>query len=336
MQIGPHSLRNRLAVAPMAGVTDRPFRRLCREFGAGYAVSEMVASDRRLWNSGKSKRRRDHDGEVGPVAVQIVGTDPATMAEAARFNVGHGAQIIDINMGCPAKKVCNVAAGSALMRDESLVGRILDAVVAAVDVPVTLKIRTGWDREHRNAVGIAVLAERAGVGALAVHGRTRADLFSGAAEYATIAAVKAAVRIPVIANGDIDSPDKARHVLAVTNADGIMIGRAAHGHPWIFREVEHFLATGRYLAPPTLDELHRVLVGHLQAMHDFYGDPAGVRIARKHVGWYSRSLPGGDALRARINEIDHAAQQIVAVDAFFARARHAGAGAQRPPYREAA
>ncbi len=336
MQIGPHKLRNRLAVAPMAGVTDRPFRQLCRAFGAGYAVSEMVASDHRLWNSDKSRRRRDHDGEPDPVSVQIVGTDPVVMAEAARFNVGHGARIIDINMGCPAKKVCNVAAGSALMRDETLVARILDAVVAAVDVPVTLKIRTGWDDTRRNAVAIARLAERSGIRALTVHGRTRADLFSGQAEYATIAAVKASVGIPVIANGDIDSPDKARHVLAITGADAIMIGRAAHGRPWIFREIDHFLTHGRYLPAPTLSEQCEVILAHVRALHAFYGEAVGTRVARKHVGWYARSLPGGEFLRSRVNTLDAAADQVTAIEAFFAHEQRLFAPSTHTPYREAA
>ena len=336
MQIGPHKLRNQLAVAPMAGVSDRPFRQLCRAFGAGYAVSEMVASDHRLWNSDQSRRRRDHEGEVDPVSVQIVGTDPAIMAEAARFNVGHGAGVIDINMGCPAKKVCNVAAGSALMRDETLVGRILEAVVAAVDVPVTLKIRTGWDRTQRNAVAIAKLAERSGIRALTVHGRTRADLFSGEAEYATIAAVKASVGIPVIANGDIDSPDKARHVLAITGADAVMIGRAAHGRPWIFREIDHFLTHGRYLAGPSLFEQRDVILAHVRALHAFYGEAVGARVARKHVGWYARSLPGGELLRSRVNGLDAAADQVSAIDAFFAHEQRPVAPATPTPYREAA
>lgn len=336
MQIGPHKLRNRLAVAPMAGVTDRPFRQLCRSLGAGYAVSEMVASDQRLWNSDKSRRRRDHDGEADPVAVQIVGTEPETMARAARFNVDHGAAIIDINMGCPAKKVCNVAAGSALMRDEALVARILDAVVTAVDVPVTLKIRTGWDHATRNAVGIARLAEGCGIRALTVHGRTRADLFTGEAEYATIAAVKAAVTIPVIANGDIDSPDKARHVLSVTGADAIMIGRAAHGRPWIFREIDHFLAHGRYLPEPSPGEQLAVMLEHVQALHAFYGEAVGTRVARKHVGWYARRLPSGEQLRRCINALDTASGQLAAIAAHFLHDHDCAVEAAQPSFREAA
>jgi tRNA-dihydrouridine synthase B len=317
MYVGPHLLANRLAVAPMAGVTDRPFRQLCKAMGAGYAVSEMVASDRRLWHSEKSRRRRDHDGEVEPIAVQIAGAEPSMMAEAARFNVDQGAQIIDINMGCPAKKVCNVAAGSALLRDERLVGRILDAVVAAVDVPVTLKMRTGWDRAHRNAVSVARMAESAGIRALAIHGRTRADLYSGEAEYATIAAVKAEVRIPVIANGDIDSPEKARDVLQRTGADGVMIGRAAQGRPWIFREIDHFLRTGHKLPAPSLEDTRDILLEHLAALYAFYGEETGVRVARKHVGWYTGKLVDGDRLRARVNALADAGAQLDAVRAFF-------------------
>jgi len=317
MQVGPYTLRNRLVVAPMAGVTDRPFRQLCKALGAGYAVSEMTASDSRLWNTHKSRRRRDHDGEVEPVAVQIAGTEPAQMAEAARFNVAHGAQIIDINMGCPAKKVCNVLAGSALMRDERRVASILEAVVAAVQVPVTLKIRTGWDRENRNAVRIALIAEASGVQALAVHGRTRADLFAGEAEYATISAVKAAVRIPVIANGDIDSPAKARHVLELTGADAVMIGRAALGQPWIFRDVDHFLRLGTQGKAPELDEVREIMEAHLGALHAFYGDIAGARVARKHVAWYARKLPGGETLRAVVNTLPDPRAQLDAVARFF-------------------
>jgi len=309
MQIGPYRLRNRLAVAPMAGVTDRPFRQLCKRLGAGYAVSEMTASDSRLWNTRKSRNRRDHAGEVEPIAVQIAGTDPAQLAEAARHNVGEGAQIIDINMGCPAKKVCNVLAGSALLRDEPLVGRILDAVVAAVDVPVTLKIRTGWDRAERNAVRVARIAEAAGISALAVHGRARNDLYQGEAEYDTIAEVKSAVSIPVIANGDIDSPQKAKFVLDATGCDAVMIGRAAQGRPWIFREIAHFLATGETLPPPTLTEIRDILLGHLDHLHAFYGEPQGVRIARKHLGWYAKDRPENLAFRAVVNRAETAAEQ---------------------------
>jgi tRNA-dihydrouridine synthase B len=317
MQVGPYTLRNRLVVAPMAGVTDRPFRQLCKALGAGYAISEMTASDSRLWNTHKSRRRRDHDGEVAPVAVQIAGTEPGQMAEAARFNVDHGAQIIDINMGCPAKKVCNVMAGSALMRDETRVAGILEAVVAAVPVPVTLKIRTGWDRENRNAVRIALIAEASGVQALAVHGRTRADLYQGEAEYATISAVKAAVRIPVIANGDIDSPAKARQVLEVTGADAAMIGRAALGRPWIFREVDHFLRTGTPSKAPDRSEIRDIIEAHLGALHAFYGDLVGARVARKHVSWYAQGLPRGESLRTAVNTLSDPQAQLDAVARFF-------------------
>lgn len=327
MQVGPYALRNRLAVAPMAGVTDRPFRQLCKSLGAGYAVSEMVASDARLRATAKSSRRRDHDGEVAPVAVQIAGADPVTMADAARFNVDEGAQIIDVNMGCPARKVCNVAAGSALLRDEALVARILEAVVGAVPVPVTLKMRTGWDHQHRNAVRVARIAESAGIRMLAVHGRTRADLYEGSAEYDTIAAVKTAVRIPVLANGDVDSPHKARAVLARTGADGVMIGRAAQGRPWIFREIDQFLREGTLPPPPSPLEVHAILRGHLMALYGFYGEPAGVRVARKHVGWTARGLDGGERLRQAVNALACAEAQLRAVDDFFLDPERFDAGA---------
>ena len=320
--LGSHTLRNNLFVAPMAGVTDRPFRQLCKRLGAGYAVSEMVASNAQLWKSEKTMRRANHAGEVEPIAVQIAGADPAMMAEAARYNVANGAQIIDINMGCPAKKVCNVAAGSALLQNEPLVVRIVEAVVAAVGtgpdaVPVTLKIRTGWNRENRNAVHIARLAEAAGISMLTVHGRTRADLYHGEAEYDTIAAVKAAVRIPVVANGDIDSPAKARAVLAATGADAIMIGRAAQGRPWLFREIDHFLATGELLPPPRIAEIRQVMNEHLEDHYAFYGEYTGVRTARKHIGWYTRGLSGANAFRHRMNTLDTTREQLVAVNAFF-------------------
>ncbi|MFO1321058.1 MAG: tRNA dihydrouridine synthase DusB [Burkholderiales bacterium] len=317
MQIGPYRLRNRLALAPMAGVTDRPFRQLCKRLGAGYAVSEMTASDPRLWNTPKSRTRRCHDGEPEPIAVQIAGTDPEAIANAARFNVDQGARIIDINMGCPARKVCNVLAGSALMRDESLVGRILDAVVAAVSVPVTLKMRTGWDVHNRNAVSIARLAESAGIQALSVHGRTRSDFYEGAAEYRTIAEVKCVVGIPVIANGDIDSPAKARAVLAQTGADGVMIGRAAQGRPWLFREIDAFLRDGTVLPDPERSEMRDIVLEHLHALYDLYGLQRGARVARKHVGWYTRAIPGGDTLRHLMNHLDDAQRQLEAVAAFF-------------------
>ena len=292
VRIGPYTLPNRLILAPMAGVTDQPFRQLCRRLGAGLVVSEMVTSDVRLWNSRKSRLRLLHEGDPEPRSVQIAGGDPQMLAEAAARNVELGAQIIDINMGCPAKKVCNKAAGSALMKDEGLVSAILEAVVGAVDVPVTLKIRTGWDRQNKNGLTVAKIAEQSGIAALAVHGRTRADLYTGEAEYDTIAAIKQAVSIPVFANGDIDTPLKARQVLLATGADGLLIGRAAQGRPWIFREIDHYLATGELLAPPDLAEVERILLEHLRALHAFYGDVMGVRIARKHVSWYLATLPG--------------------------------------------
>jgi tRNA-dihydrouridine synthase B len=321
MHIGPYKLKNRLIVAPMAGVTDRAFRKLCKSLGAGMAVSEMMTSNAALWATHKTRRRADHEGEVEPVCVQIAGADPDRMADAARHNAERGAQIIDINMGCPAKKVCNVAAGSALLRDEPLVGRILDAVIAAVPVPVTLKIRTGWDRDNRNALRVAKIAESAGVRALAIHGRTRADAYNGAAEYDTIAEVKTAVGIPVIANGDIGTPQKAREVLERTRADAIMIGRAAQGRPWIFREIEHYLQTGEELPPPTVEEIRQVLVQHLRDLYALYGEQAGVRVARKHIAWYTKGLLGAEAFRQRMNRLESAEEQIDAVDAFFAALR---------------
>ncbi|UCG96607.1 MAG: tRNA dihydrouridine synthase DusB [Burkholderiales bacterium] len=317
MRIGSHELNNRVFAAPMAGVTDRPFRRLCRRFGAGYAVAEMAASNPRLWASEKTARRLNHDGERAPVAVQLAGADPQMLAEAARYNVDRGAQIIDINMGCPAKKVCSVASGSALLRDEALVARILQAVVAAVEVPVTLKFRTGWSPEGRNAVRIARMAEQAGVRMLTLHGRTRTCGFGGQAEYETIAEVKRAVSIPVVANGDIDSPRKARDVLAATGADAVMIGRAAQGRPWIFREIEHFLATGEDLPSPTVDEVRPELQEHLQEHYAFYGAEQGVRTARKHIIWYTRRLVGGEAFCEQMNRIDEADAQASAVDGFL-------------------
>lgn len=320
MHIGPYTLANNVFAAPMAGVTDRPFRQLCRSFGAGYAVSEMVTSRRELWNSLKTSRRANHEGEPGPVAVQIAGTDAAMMAEAAAYNVERGAQIIDINMGCPAKKVCNKWAGSALMQDEPLALAIAQAVVRACEphgVPVTLKMRTGWSQSHRNAVTLARAFEGAGVRMLTVHGRTREQGYGGEAEYGTIAAVKDAVRIPVVANGDITSPEKARAVLAATGADAVMVGRAAQGRPWIFREIVHFLATGTHLAPPLVAEVRRALLGHLQDHYALYGEFTGVRSARKHIGWYVRSLPGGEAFRAEMNAIEDSAAQLRAVQRFF-------------------
>ena len=320
MQIGPYTLPNALFVAPMAGVTDRPFRQLCREFGAGYAVSEMVTSRKDLWHTLKTSRRANHDGEPGPIAVQIAGTEPAMMAEAARYNIDRGAQIIDINLGCPAKKVCNKWAGSALMQDEALALQIVQAVVEASapqGVPVTLKMRTGWCQSHKNAVALARAAEQAGVQMVTVHGRTREQGYKGEAEYDTIAAVKAALRIPVVANGDIDSPEKARAVLQATGADALMVGRAAQGRPWIFREIGHYLATGEHLAPPLVAEVRRALLAHLEDHYGLYGEYTGVRSARKHIGWYVRSLPGGEAFRERMNTLQGSTEQLAAVADYF-------------------
>ncbi|KAF1718601.1 tRNA dihydrouridine synthase DusB [Pseudoxanthomonas yeongjuensis] len=310
MRIGVHTIAPGLILAPMAGVTDKPFRQLCKRLGAGLAVSEMTSGDPRLWHTQKSLHRMDHVGEPAPVSVQIAGTEPRVLADAARYNVDHGAQIIDINMGCPAKKVCNAWAGSALMRDEALVARILEAVVAAVDVPVTLKIRTGWDARNRNGLRIARIAESAGIAALAVHGRTRDQQYTGAAEYETIAAIKSALGIPVMANGDIDSPQKAAFVLQATGADALLVGRAAQGRPWIFREIAHFLATGTVLPPPALNEVRDILLGHLQALHAFYGEYQGVRIARKHLGWYAKDRPENAAFRAVVNRAESADAQL--------------------------
>ena len=301
----------------MAGVTDRPFRQLCKQLGAGYAVSEMAAYNPRLWQTEQTSRRINHDGVMAPRAVQIAGAAPAMLADCARFNVERGAQVIDINMGCPVKKVCNSWCGSALLQDERLVGQILDAVVAAVDVPVTLKFRTGWDRQHKNALNIARLAQSAGIAMLTLHGRTRADGYNGAAEYDTIAAVKAAVTIPVVANGDITTPEKARHVLAVTGADAVMVGRAAQGRPWIFREIVHFLATGTHLAAPLVSEVATLMDEHLRAHYAFYGEYLGVRTARKHIGWYVRDLAGGEDFRQSMNLLEDCEQQLTAVNDFF-------------------
>jgi tRNA-dihydrouridine synthase B len=310
MRIGPFDIANPLVLAPMAGVTDKPFRILCKQMGAGLCVSEMTTSDPRLWTSNKSLHRMDHSGEPAPISVQIAGTVPEVLAAAARHNVEHGAQIIDINMGCPAKKVCNAWAGSALMQDEALVARILGAVVQAVDVPVTLKIRTGWNRENRNGLAIARIAEDCGIAALAVHGRTRADHYTGEAEYDTIAAIKQALRIPVLANGDVTTPEKARFVLDYTKADGLLVGRAAQGRPWIFREIAHYLATGEVLPEPRPAEVATILLGHLRALHQFYGEVAGVRIARKHLGWYAKDRPENAAFRAVVNRAETAAEQL--------------------------
>jgi tRNA-dihydrouridine synthase B len=320
MHIGQFALANPLFVAPMAGVTDRPFRQLCKTLGAGYAVSEMVTSRRDLWNTLKTSRRANHDGEPGPIAVQIAGTDAQMMADAAAYNIDRGAQIIDINMGCPAKKVCNKWAGSALMQDEALAIQIVEAVVKACaprNVPVTLKMRTGWCQAEKNAVALARAAQAAGVQMVTVHGRTREQGYKGAAEYDTIAAVKVALTIPVVANGDIDSPEKAREVLQATGADAVMIGRAAQGRPWIFREIAHFLATGTHLAPPLVSEVKRLLVDHLHDHYSLYDEFIGVRSARKHIGWYVRELPGGEDFRAQMNVLEDSASQVAAVERFL-------------------
>jgi len=320
MNIGPHELANNVFAAPMAGVTDRPFRMLCRALGAGYAVSEMVTSRRDLWASLKTSRRANHDGEPGPIAVQIAGTDAAMMADAARYNVDRGAQIIDINMGCPAKKVCNKWAGSALMQDEPLAVAIAAAVVQACaphGVPVTLKMRTGWSQSHKNAVRLAGAFEDAGVQMITVHGRTREQGYGGHAEYDTIAAVKRATRLTVIANGDINSPQKAKYVLDYTGADGIMIGRAAQGRPWIFREIEHYLKTGNQLPPPLVTEIHQVLIAHLHDLYAFYGADAGVKIARKHISWYTKGLAGSASFRHAMNQLQSTEEQLSAVNRFF-------------------
>jgi tRNA-dihydrouridine synthase B len=319
VRIGPYVLSNALVVAPMAGVTDRPFRQLCKRLSAGYAISEMVAADPRLRHTEKSRRRLDHRGEFPPIAVQIAGADPRMLADSARYNVARGAQVIDINMGCPAKKVCNAAAGSALLSNEPLAEAIVAAVVDAVDVPVTLKIRTGPTLETRNAIAIARMAETAGVAALAVHGRTRACAFVGAVDYETIRAVKAAVRIPVVANGDIDSPRRARDVLTLTGADGLMIGRAAQGRPWIFREIEHFLATGEELPAPTVAEARALIIEHLDDHYAFHGEDVGVRTARKHLGWYTESLADGARFRSEVNAAQTSADQVAIVARYFDR-----------------
>jgi tRNA-dihydrouridine synthase B len=318
--IGPITLPNNVFAAPMAGVTDRPFRQLCKTLGAGYAVSEMVTSRKDLWHTLKTSRRANHAGETNPIAVQIAGTDAQMMFEAAQHNIGHGAQIIDINMGCPAKKVCNKWAGSALMQDERLALEIIEAVVQAAqphNVPVTLKMRTGWCQSHKNALSIALAAQAAGIQMLTIHGRTREQGYKGVAEYDTIAAVKAAVRIPVVANGDITSPEKALTVLQATGADAVMVGRAAQGRPWIFREITHYLATGEHLAPPLVAEVRRLLLAHLDEHYTLYGAVMGVRTARKHIGWYVRALPGGEAFRQEMNLIEETAAQMRAVAHFL-------------------
>ena len=319
MKIGTISLANNLVLAPMAGVTDRPFRKLCRRLGAGLAVSEMVTSDASLWNSNKTRLRLDHEGEHSPRAVQIAGADPVMMADAARFNVDNGAEIIDINMGCPAKKVCRVQAGSALMKDERLVGRILDAVVSAVEVPVTLKIRTGWDPQHRNGPAVAGIAEKAGIAAISVHGRTRACGFRGQAEHETVRRIKQQVDLPVVVNGDIRSAREAADVLQYTGADGVMIGRAAQGNPWIFREIAHYLSNGSALAAPSLREVSETLLEHLEELYSFYGEYRGVRIARKHIAWYCKNRPGAESFRHRINRTESASAQAAIVGDFFSK-----------------
>jgi len=324
--LGPFQLSNQLFVAPMAGVTDRPFRQLCKKLGAAYAVSEMIASNAMLWNSEKTLRRANHDGETSPISVQIAGADPSMMAQAALLNIDRGAQIIDINMGCPAKKVCNVASGSALLQNEPLVARILEEIVKSVQlnhpkVPVTLKIRTGWDRNHKNAIRIAKIAEDNGIAMLTIHGRTKADLYHGEAEYETIAEVKASVKIPIVANGDINSPEKAKLVLEKTNADAIMIGRAAQGKPWIFREIDHFLKTGNYLPVPNITEISSIMHDHLLEHYSFYGDYIGLRSARKHIAWYCKGLRNSHQFRARMNTIESCEEQLKAVQDYFEELR---------------
>ncbi len=326
MILGPFQLSNQLFVAPMAGVTDRPFRQLCKKLGAGYAVSEMIASNAMLWNSEKTLRRANHDGETNPISVQIAGADPSMMAQAALLNIDRGAQIIDINMGCPAKKVCNVASGSALLQNEPLVAKILEEIVKSVQlnhpkVPVTLKIRTGWDRAHKNALRIAKIAEDSGIAMLTIHGRTKADLYHGEAEYETIAEVKAIVKIPIVANGDINSPEKAKLVLEKTNADAIMIGRAAQGKPWIFREIDHFLKTGNYLPAPDISEISNIMHDHLLEHYSFYGDYIGLRSARKHIAWYCKGLRNSHQFRARMNTIESCEEQLKAVQDYFEELR---------------
>ena len=317
MIISEHILKNNLVLAPMAGVTDRPFRMLCKSFGAGMAVSEMVTSNSLLYGSEKTLRRANHEGEVDPISVQIAGADPDMMAEAAKYNMDKGAQIIDINMGCPAKKICNVMAGSALLKQEKLVESILKSVVKAVNIPVTLKIRTGWDTDNRNALTISKIAEDSGIQALAIHGRTRACLYRGDAEYNTIAAVKQHIKIPVIANGDITSPEKAEFVLDFTKADAVMIGRAAQGRPWIFREIEYYLRTGKHLDLPTIDEVQKVTIAHVNELYKFYGELTGLRVARKHISWYTKGLKHSAQFRFHMNQIEDCDDQINAIDNYF-------------------
>ncbi len=318
LKIGPYQIKSPVILAPMAGVTDRPFRRLCLQMGAGMVVSEMVTSDVRLWNTRKSRLRLDHSGEPEPRSVQIAGGDPEMMAEAARRNAEMGAQIIDINMGCPAKKVCNKAAGSALMKDEALVKAILIAVVSAVDIPVTLKIRTGWSPDQRNGVTIARIAEDCGIQALAVHGRTRSCMYRGEAEYDTLAEICSTIAIPVIANGDITSPEKARQVLDYTGAQAVMIGRAAQGRPWIFQEIAHYLEHGEHFKSPSTQSVQDILLGHLHELHSFYGDVMGPRIARKHVGWYLQATEGAAAFRTMFNQLETPTAQLAGIKEYFA------------------
>jgi tRNA-dihydrouridine synthase B len=325
VKIGPHTLPSNVVLAPMAGVTDRPFRILCRRFGAGLAASEMLTADMRLWDTPKSRRRMDHSGEPGPRVVQIAGFDPSMMAEAARRNVDAGAQIIDINMGCPAKKVCNRLAGSALLQDEELVARILHSVVRAVDVPVMLKTRTGWDRDHKNGIRIARIAEDNGIQALAIHGRTRADLYQGDAEHETAAAIKSSIRIPVFANGDVDSPQRAGEILRATGCDGIMIGRAAQGRPWIFDEVNFFLAEGKSRANLALENVRDIMRAHLEDLYSFYGDETGVRVARKHLSWYFRQHPGQEDLRNRLVRIETPREQLATLLEHYETGMHRAA-----------
>ena len=317
MKVSTYILKNNLVLAPMAGVTDRPFRMLCKSFGAGMAISEMVTSNSLLYGSEKTLRRANHVGEVDPISVQIAGADPIMMAEAAKYNMDKGAQIIDINMGCPAKKICNVMAGSALLKHEKLVEKILSAVVNSVNIPVTLKIRTGWDKENRNALTISKIAEDSGIQALAIHGRTRACLYMGDAEYNTIASVKQHIKIPVIANGDITTQEKAKFVLDFTKADAVMIGRAAQGRPWIFRETEHFLRTGEHLLPPTIDEIQNTTISHVNELYNFYGEQTGLRVARKHISWYTKGLRGSAQFRFNMNQIENCDNQLHAINNYF-------------------
>ncbi len=317
MRIGSHTIEPNVILAPMAGVTDKPFRMLCKKMGAGLCVSEMTISNPKFWQTSKSVHRMDHADETSPISVQIAGTDPQQLADAALYNVDHGAQIIDINMGCPAKKVCNVLAGSALMRDEKLVAEILTATVKAVNVPVTLKIRTGWCPDSRNAIAIARIAEDCGIQSLAVHGRTRQDFYTGLAEYDTIAAVKQALKIPVVANGDISDPVKAKFVLDYTKADAVMIGRAAQGKPWIFQQISHYLATGEILPEPSTAFIAETLIGHITHLHEFYGELQGVRIARKHLGWYSAAQENAVEFRARVNKTESAQEQVAITEDYF-------------------